>query len=341
MSGGRRGVVSAGTWCVDLNKTIARWPEQDTASEILEIDAQAGGSGSNMAFDLKRLDRDFPVEAQGLVGDDDNGRFLQAQCDAFGIARSGLKARQGAPTQATDCFNAVEGGRRTHFFHQGVAAFLAPEDFDFSSTHARYLHLGLPGAHRRMDAAVAGEANGWVATLKAARAAGLKTNLELMTIGREKLFELAAPCLPHLDMLIVNDFEIGVLGGVETRRGEATDVAAVFRAVEAVFARGPMAVVAAHFPEGSVVAMREGAAAAVGSVAVPAESVRGVNGAGDAFAAGFLYGVHEGWDLQRSGRLAHACAAASLREASTTTGVVGVAECLELAARWGSRPMPT
>ena len=77
--------MSAGTWCVDFNKSIARWPDEDTSNEVLAIDRQNGGSGSNMAFDLKRLDPDFPVEAMGVVGDDDLGRFLFKQCDAHGV----------------------------------------------------------------------------------------------------------------------------------------------------------------------------------------------------------------------------------------------------------------
>ena len=72
----RRGVLSAGTFCVDFNKSIARWPKEDTSNEVIEIDRQGGGSGFNMALDLKRLDPDFPVEAMGVVGDDDLGQFL-------------------------------------------------------------------------------------------------------------------------------------------------------------------------------------------------------------------------------------------------------------------------
>ena len=41
----RRGVLSAGTWCVDFNKSIARWPDEDTSNEVLAIDRQNGGSG--------------------------------------------------------------------------------------------------------------------------------------------------------------------------------------------------------------------------------------------------------------------------------------------------------
>ena len=43
---------------------------------MLAIDRQGGGSGFNMALDLKRLDPEIPVQAMGVVGDDDLGRFL-------------------------------------------------------------------------------------------------------------------------------------------------------------------------------------------------------------------------------------------------------------------------
>ena len=93
----RRGVLTAGTWCVDINKSIPLWPSEDTMTTIADVDRQGGGSGCNMAIDLKRLDPDLPVETMGLVGDDDDGRFLIAECDRYGVERSGLRVpRQGA-----------------------------------------------------------------------------------------------------------------------------------------------------------------------------------------------------------------------------------------------------
>jgi len=337
---GRRGVATAGTWCVDFNKSIADWPPEDTTNEVLAVDRQGGGSACNMAIDLKRLDPAFPVETMGVVGEDDDGRFLLAQCDAFGVERQGLVSLPGGATMSVDAFNALSTGRRTHFFHQGVAASMSPEHFDFSHTRARLLHLGLPGAHVRMDAPWRGEANGWVATLRAARRSGLAANLELMTISRERLAALARPCLPHLDTLIVNDFEIGALADVETRDASGANAKAIARAVEAALALGAMRLVVAHFPEGAIAATREGGRFALGSLAAPKEAIAGVNGAGDAFAAGMLYGVHEGWPIEESLRLAHACAAASMRAVSTTAGVAPVAECLALAEKWGLRPAP-
>jgi sugar/nucleoside kinase (ribokinase family) len=191
-----------------------------------------------------------------------------------------------------------------------------------------------------MDRPWRGEANGWVTVLRKARAAGLSANLELMTTGAERLAELGRPCLPHLDWLIVNDYEIGALAGLETRRPDgSTDAPAVARAIDDVLALGSMRWAAAHFPEGAVVGGRDGSRLALGSVALPASAIVGANGAGDAFAAGMLYGLHEQWPIVECLQLGHACAAASMRAVSTTAGVGTVAECLALAKHWGFRSL--
>jgi sugar/nucleoside kinase (ribokinase family) len=94
-------------------------------------------------------------------------------------------------------------------------------------------------------------------------------------------------------------------------------------------------VVAAHFPAGAVAVTREGEVITQPSVRVPKQAVAGANGAGDAFAAGFLYGFHEGWALNRSLALAHASAAASLRSVATCDAVAPWQDCLALADQWG------
>jgi sugar/nucleoside kinase (ribokinase family) len=161
-----------------------------------------------------------------------------------------------------------------------------------------------------------------------------------MTTAAARLAELGRPCLPHLDMLVVNDFEIGALAGRETRRSDgATDVGAVRRAIDDTLALGAMRWVVAHFPEGAVAGGRDGARIALGSVAIPTGAVVGANGAGDAFAAGMIYGLHEDWPIADCLRLAHASAAASMRAVSTTDGVAPVGECLALAEKWGLRPL--
>ena len=64
----------------------------------------------------------------------------------------------------------------------------------------------------------------------------------------------------------------------------------------------------------------------------------GTAGAGDAFCAGVLYGLHEGWDLQRCLLTGVCIAAASLADATCTAGVRLLKTSLALAKKFGFGP---
>lgn len=335
MTGERRGFLTGGTWCVDYNRSVSHWPQEDGIAELFEEERHGGGPSCNLALDLKRLDPAIPVETVGLLGDDDNGRYLRSVAEEAGIDTRQMVVSATGATQYCDAFVSRTSHRRTHIFHGGTGAYLTPDHFDFSTTRMRFLHLGLPGVHKMLDSPWQDEPNGWVAILKKARAAGLQTNLELASIDSQRMAALVAPCLPHLDFLIVNDTEIGALAGIETVSARGTDKAACEKAARTVLERGAMTMVAVHCPAFALSAVRGEEACIVPPVAIPAEEIKGANGAGDAFAAGLLYGIHEGWDIPDCLRLAHATAAASLRSISTTGSVVGWQDCLVLAQSWG------
>jgi sugar/nucleoside kinase (ribokinase family) len=338
MSGRREGFITGGTWCVDRNKMVEYWPGEDALVEILEVEQAGGGSGCNFAVDLRTLDPAMPVSTIAIVGDDDDGRFLLGIADAHGIERSRVTVIPGVATQYTDAFGSRKSGRRTHFFYQGTAAVLTPEHFArLGEIPGRIFHLGLPGVHRVMDAPWGEDANAWVTVLRQARALGLETSLELVSAAPERIGQLGRPCLPYLDYLVVNDVEIGGLAGEATSHDGQTDVAAVERAVRKVAELGPMRLVAAHFPMGAVAMTGDGRLLRMPSLRVPREEMAAANGAGDAFAAGTLYGMHQGWTAEDALVLGRATAGASLRGMSCSGTVVPWRECLALAQRWGVR----
>lgn len=340
MSEHRRGIVTGGTWCVDYNRVVSHWPEEDGMAEILGEERHGGGSACNLAIDIKRLDPAMPVDTIGVVGSDEAGRYLVSLAEEFGIGTDQLTVTDAMGTQFCDAYVSRITHRRTHVYSVGAAGLLTPEQFDFSATRARYLHLGLPGVHRQLDAPHGGDASGWVTVLKMARAAGLKTNLELASIEKDLLLKLTLPCLPHLDFIIVNDHEIGALAGMATVQHGVTDIAACEQAALRVLENGAMSVVVVHCPAVAIAVSRDGPRLIKPSVAIPPELVVGANGAGDAFAAGMLYGLHETWPLEECVLLAHATAATSLRSIATTVTVEPWRKCLDLAQSWGWRSAP-
>jgi sugar/nucleoside kinase (ribokinase family) len=333
----RRGILTGGTWCVDRNIMLDKWPAENGRADILKAEMSGGGSACNMAIDVRKLDPSLPVATIGIVGDDAEGRFLVALADSYDIDRAQMAVTQDVATDYTFAFSSLPSGQRTHISYFGTSHLLTPDHFDFSSTNHRIFHLGLPGVHNLMDTAWKDEPNGWVATLKKARASGLQTNLELASIAPERLAALVRPCLPYLDLLVVNDSEIAGITGIETVHNGRTDPAACVAAAKAVLNLGAMHLVAVHFPMGAVLAARDDTVVSRPSVQVPASAITGANGAGDAFAAGFIYGFHEGWSTQDTLSLAHAVAAASLREISTTGSVESYSSCLALVQKWGWR----
>ena len=333
----RRGIICGGCWLVDHNNSISHWPEQETLTEIVARELQGGGPAHNMAIDLARLDPGFPVWAMGVVGNDDAGRLLLAACADHGIDHGALRVLDGVGTSHTDVMTVRSTGKRTFFHHQGANALLSPDDFDFSNTPARILHLGAPGIHARMDTPYENDANGWVTVLRRARAGGLRTNLEMVSGAPEEIRRLVLPCLPHLDSLIINDYEAGVLTGIDVVSAGVTSAGAARRAAVALLVSGPLELVAIHFPGGCVAATKDGDVYAKASLEVPANEIKGGNGAGDAFAAGLLYGLHEGWPIDEGLSLALCAAASALRSVSTTAAVGSIAECQALAKAWGWR----
>jgi len=328
----RKGVISAGTWTLDRVKVVDHWPEEEHLARIIETDQQGGGSGHNLAVDIRRLDSSMPVETIGLIGNDADGDSLVGYAAAAGISATQLYRSDLKQTSYTDVICDTSTGKRTFFHYPGTSDLLSPNHFDFALCKGKWLHLGLLGVHKTMDAKWEHHDNGWVAVLDAAKQVGIATNLELVSIEAEKIRAIATPCLPYLDSLIVNEYELGALSGVSVSDANgAISVDQCAKAAMSLFAQGSLRVVVVHCPTAAVAITADGNIMFKSSFEVHPSLIKSSVGAGDAFAAGVLYGLHESWDLGASLELGHAAAAASLRAATTVGSVESVQACLEFA----------
>ena len=344
----RSGVICAGSVVVDVGKVIDAYPAIERLAVIEEISLSTGGPGLNMAVDLRKLGATFPIALVGAVGDDDNGAFVLAECVRLDLDTRDVVTLPGVATSFTDAMVVRDGGRRTFFHHIGANALLDPSDVDLVASTARILHAGAPGLHPMLDAPIpagpdgapAEHANGWVALLARARAAGLWTNLELVSLSPQQVREVGLPCLPHLDSLVINEIEAGALTGIEAPV-PGVDGPVDWPALEAAALRlielgvGRLAVV--HHPAGCVAATAGGRTWRQGSVRLERQHVRSTTGAGDAFAAGVLFGLHDDRPVEHCLRLGAASAAACVRSMHTSDGVLPAAECLAEAERAGYR----
>lgn len=109
------------------------------------------------------------------------------------------------------------------------------------------------------------------------------------------------------------------------------DVEANVRQVLAIPA-GPEALIVKRGAAGATVHLRSGAV--LPAPGFPVEVVN-VLGAGDAFAAGFIYGRTQGWDWVRSARLGNACGAIVVTEHGCANFMPNLPAALALAERFG------
>jgi chaperonin GroES len=123
------------------------------------------------------------------------------------------------------------------------------------------------------------------------------------------------------DYLIVNEIEAGECSGIAIRRSDGSfDRDALAEAARKLH-RNNLVVV--HLPEGAFALGPEG------EIWVPSKPLKTIVssvGAGDAFAAGLLYGLHEEWPLQQCLDLGHLAAAACMGHETTTGGLRPVSE---------------
>jgi sugar/nucleoside kinase (ribokinase family) len=337
------GVLCAGTVLVDAGKVIDAYPALDHVATIEHVSLSTGGPGLNMAVDLRMLGAAFPIAMMGAVGDDAHGAFLLAECARLGIDTAGIRTVTGVVTSFTDAMVERVGGRRTMFHHLGANALFDASAVDLESCGARIFHAGAPGIHPIMDCPLPGGGNGWSDLLRRAQTAGLGTNMELISLEPGRQAEVALPCLPYLDSIVINELEAGALTGIDEPMPTA-DGPVDWPALEAMalglIERGVSALAVVHFPAGCVAAASGGRTWRQGSVWLPRDQVCSTTGAGDAFAAGVILGLHEGWPVERCLRLAVASAAACVRGPNTSDGIKRADACLAQADEAGYRPAP-
>jgi sugar/nucleoside kinase (ribokinase family) len=339
-SSARQGVTCVGSVVVDVAKVIDFYPPIERLAMIEEISLGTGGPGLNLAVDLRQLGALFPVTMVGSVGDDEYGAFALAECVRLDIGTRDVVTLPGVATSFTDAMIVRDGGRRTFFHHIGANALLDPSGVDLSRSTARILHAGAPGLHPMLDARLPDGGNGWSTLLRRAQGAGLHTNLELVTLDPATVREVAMPCLPYLDSLVINELEAAALTRIDAPVADA-DGPVDWPALEASAQRlielgvGRLAVV--HFPAGCVAAAPGGRTWRQGSVRVPREELRNTTGAGDAFAAGVLLGLHDDRPVEDCLQLGASAAALCVRSPKTSQGIPLAAWCLTYATGVGFR----
>lgn len=335
----RHGLLAGGNWVVDQVKIIDVYPQPEQLGNIRRQSQGTGGAAYNVLVGLARSGVRFPLFAAGMIGRDPFGEYILMDCNRHKIDVEHLIPTPDAPTSYTDVMTEEGDGRRTFFHARGANARWRGADLDFERIPARIFHLGYLLLLDALDEPDAKYGTRAARLLAAAQAAGVKTSVDVVSEDSNRFAKIVNPSLKHVDYCILNEIEAGKTTGFKVRLPSGKlDTSALRKAAGALLQRGVKELVVVHFPEGAFARTRQGEDFWQSALKLPSGYIAGTAGAGDAFCAGVLLGLHEGWDLPRCLLTGVSIAAASLSQATCTAGIKTLGSSLALAKTHGFRP---
>ena len=335
----RNGIIGAGNWVLDKIKLIDRWPGEGNLCTITGEIHSPGGGPCNVLFDLAAIDPALPLFAAGRLGNDAEGATLLDEMKKRGIDSSGITMSDTASTSFTDVMSGE--GKRTFFHCRGANAEFNPADLDRIDFPAKFFYLGyllLLDSFDRIDPATGKPAA--VGALASIRAKGYRTIVDFVSDAPERFRTVVLPALPEIDILIVNEIEAQACCGCVLRDGDRLNAAGLPAAVDRLFELGVRETVIIHFPEGAAGRTRDGRYFYSPSIHIDAADIAGTTGAGDAFAAGTIYALHQEWAIEDAVRLGSASSYFNLLSPTATAGAVPLAKMTEFLKSCAFNPIP-
>jgi sugar/nucleoside kinase (ribokinase family) len=336
----RDGILVSGNWIIDQVKVIDTYPQEEKLVNILTEYSSNGGSAYNVLKGLAKLKAPFPLSGLGLVGDDERGKNIIKECKTLGIDVRQIHKTSEAHTSYTDVMSVKTTGKRTFFHHRGANALLDIKDFDFSVSDAKIFHLGYLLLLDKLDLIEADGTTRASKVLKSAKEHGFITTADIVSEQSDRFKDVIPPSLPYIDYLFVNEFESGMITGIQTISEDGQPlVDKCFEAAFKIIEMGVRKWVILHYPGGAIAASKHGLKLFQPSIQLPTDKIEGAVGAGDAFAAGVLMAIHNGQEMEKCLELGVCAAASSLFAATSSDGIVPAAECLLLTHSFGFREL--
>ena len=253
-------------------------------AEMENTVAVAGGSAANSIACIASLGGQGGFV--GKVADDALGNTFRESLTGLGVDFQTSNLENG-PGTGRCLVNVTEDAQRSMTTFLGAAAHVGLNDIveeQIASAAITFFEGYL------FEQPVAREA--FIKACHVARQAGRKTALTLSDAGCvDRQFEVLQEFIPsHIDILLANELEAQTLFGAK----KIEDMAERARALS------PLTAIT-RSEEGSVIIPREGAMVSVPAIA-PAQ-LEDTTGAGDAYAAGFLFGVARDFAFDRAASL--------------------------------------
>ena len=281
----------------------------DGEASLEGYEAFPGGSAANTIYALAKLG--VGTGFIGAVGDDGEGRILIDDLKGAGVDAGGIKVKGDSETGSSLCLT-DRRGRRAIYISPGANGLLGGEDIDLEYIkRVKMVHLSSFEGEEQLRIQM---------ELLRSLPTSMVVSFAPGAIYARKGLEALASLLERTNILFANRKEMKQLTGDDIREG-----------ARRLLGLG-CGIVVVTLGEGMVWG-RRASSCYITDVErelfiekIGKDIVTDTVGAGDAFAAGFLWGILQGRDLEECGRMGDITARFSIREAGARAGLPSLPE---------------
>ncbi len=332
-----KGIAVAGNLTHDYIKTIDSYPEKGMLSDIRSISRCVGGCAANTAIDLAILDPSVKVMSIGMVGDDENGRFIRKTLEIHGVDTAYVITSAETETAFTDVMTVSGSGERTFFYSGGANAKLGAGDLGLDTLKADIFHIGYALLLDSLDAQDLEFGTVMARALYCAKQRGMETSLDMVSKDCGRAAGVVLPCLKYCDDLIINEIEASIVCKTAARDETGKLMLKSLKDMcDRLTQYGVIKRVVIHAPELCCMMDRSGFYC-VPSLDLPEGYIKGTVGAGDAFCAGMLYSIYKGYGPEFSLKAASCAGAACLSKENSIDGMMPLAHVMKLESRFSRK----
>ena len=287
-----------------FGKTINSFPEEGTSEYFDSMELLPGGCAYNTGIDARKLG--LNVSIQGKVGNDQFANILLDSLKNENVSVD--KVAKGNENTAFSFVMIPDSGQRRIFHTPGVNNTYCLKDIDFDSIkNSKIMHIAGSSLMPELD----GEET--VELLKFCQVNGVLTSMD--PVYKTDIADVIVPCLPYLDIFLPNNDESVHITGLTNPEEQ----------LQFYLDKG-VKIAGVKLGHQGVLISNGKEKFKLGVYNVP---VADTCGAGDAFIAGFLYGIIKEWDLLKTAKFATATAAHCVQSVGATSGLKKADKILE------------
>jgi len=279
---------------------------EDGEAVVKESGLFPGGSAANTIYGLAKLG--VNTGFTGVVGDDAEGKTLLEDFQKTGVDTRQIRVKPKTKTGSTLCLS-DKPGKRSLYVVPGANNLLTMDDLDLTYINqAKMLHLSSFAGDQQFKVLL---------ELIDKLAPSIKVSFSPGTIYASIGLEALKPILARTYTLFINESEIQQLTGKDFKAGAENCLEQGCQIVVVTLGKGASykTVMATSYIRDA------GKEYVVESSNKNITSALDTTGAGDAFAAGFLYGLIKNKELEECGRLGDITAQFSISKVGAREGL--------------------